>query len=78
MVERERGSVRDRIRRMVIEDPEIPSKDIIASLKPKSDKGAEVPSKFMVDSLRTETRQALRMLKDLGYLTREYLSKVHI
>lgn len=68
MVERERGSVRDRIRRMVIDDPEITSEVIIGRLKPKDDKKAEVPSKFMVESLRTDTRQTLRLLRDLGLL----------
>jgi hypothetical protein len=81
MVERERGSgsIRDRIRRMVIEDPmNITTKDILAKLKPKNDAKAEVPSKFMIESLRTDTRQTLRLLKDMGHLTKGYVDSVKL
>jgi hypothetical protein len=70
MVERERirggGSIRDRIRLMVIDDEEIKTKDIIAKLKPKNDPKAEMPSKFLIESLRNDTRQTLRLLRELG------------
>lgn len=73
MVERERmrggsGSMRDRIRRMVIDDEEIDLKTILAKLKPKNDPKAEMPSKFMIETLRTDTRQMLRLLRELGRL----------
>lgn len=71
MVARERGtgSVRERIRRMVIEDPNIKTDAILGALKPKNEVKAEMPSRFMVDTLRNDTRQTLRLLRDLGYLT---------
>jgi len=80
MVERERGSgsVRDRIRRMVVDDPDITAVSIMTKLKPRDDAKAEVPSKFMVESLRTDTRQMLRLLKDMGHLTKAYLSGVNL
>lgn len=72
MVERERmrgsGSIRDRIRLMVIDNENIETKDIIAKLKPKNDPKAEMPSKFMIETLRTDTRQMLRLLRELGRL----------
>jgi hypothetical protein len=76
---RERGgSMRDRIRRMVIDDPEITIDEILSSIKPKNDKRAELPSRFMVDSLRNDTRQTLRLLKDLGFLDAAYLRSVKL
>lgn len=74
MVERERGgSVKDRIKRMVIEDPGINFTGITDRLKRGGDK-VELPSEMLIESVRSDTRQTLRLLADMGLLS----SKVKI
>lgn len=75
MVAREigRGGVKARIKEMVIDDPSIGLDDILRKLSSKSrdqEDDKNLPSRFMVESIRSDTRQTLRLLKSLGYLSK--------
>lgn len=58
------------IKRLIIADPGMPAEEILDALGRKARKGTALPSKFLVDSIRSDTRETLKLLKELGFLHR--------
>lgn len=70
MVERQRsgGGIKDRIKRMVIDDEGIDTKMVLERLARdlKGGSHVEMPSKMLVDSVCTDTRQTIRLMREMG------------
>lgn len=61
-------SVKSRIKKMILRDPGITTDEILTELARKGGKDAPLPSRFLVDGIRNDTRQTLRLLKQAGLL----------